>query len=248
LIPRAAWNTVLDVIATLIKEHREQTHEHEVMLSDGTIGWQQWVNHPIVEPDGTVAEYQAIGRDISDRKRAEEAKRNLAHAARVSTLGALAVSLAHELNQPLTAILSNAQAGSRFLAEPYANVAEVREVLQDIAQDTKRAGDVIRRLRKLVKNDDIHFEALDLNLECARPRAQQVWTRARLGRVPVCIEWKRCCCRGRQHSGRQTRTRSNIHGFALQPGFPFATYRAPTASDVAYTSAKHKAATYRHCR
>jgi PAS domain S-box-containing protein len=164
LIPRAAWNTVLDDIATLIKEHREQTHEHEVMLSDGSIGWQQWVNHPIVEPDGTVAEYQAIGRDISDRKRAEEARRQLAHAARVSTMGALTGSLAHELNQPLTAILSNAQAGSRLLAEPSANVDEVREVLQDIAQDTKRAGDVIRQLRKLVKNDDIHFEALDLNL------------------------------------------------------------------------------------
>ena len=81
--------------------------------------------------------------DITEREQAEAEvlgqRAGLAHVARVSTLGALAGSLAHELNQPLTAILSNAQAGSRFLAGPSANVAEVRRVLQDIAKDTKRA-------------------------------------------------------------------------------------------------------------
>ena len=140
-----------------------QTHEHEVILSDGSIGWQQWVNHPIVEPGGTVTEYQAIGRDISDRKRAEEARRNLAHATRVSTMGTLAGSLAHELNQPLTAILSNAQAGSRFLGNPPPNFAEVKDLLQDIAQDATRAGGVIRQLRSLVKKDELQLVPLDLN-------------------------------------------------------------------------------------
>jgi len=78
--------------------------------------------------------------DITERRQAEaevlRQRAELAHVARVSTMGALAGSLAHELNQPLTAILSNAQAGSRFLAGPAGNVAEVREVLQDIAADT----------------------------------------------------------------------------------------------------------------
>ena len=90
---------------------------YEVALPDGSIRWQQWADHAIVGSDGRVTEFQAIGQDITDRKRAEEARRNLAHATRVSMLGALAGSLAHELNQPLTAILSNAQAGSRFLAD-----------------------------------------------------------------------------------------------------------------------------------
>jgi two-component system sensor kinase FixL len=110
-----------------------------------------------------VTEFQAIGQDITDRKRAEEARRNLAHVTRLSTMGALAGSLAHELNQPLTAILSNAQAGSRLLAGPTPNVPEVREVLQDIVQGTKRAGEVIRQLRTLVKKDQPKFEMLDLN-------------------------------------------------------------------------------------
>jgi PAS domain S-box-containing protein len=163
LIPQTAWKTVLSNIASLNKEHRAQTHEHEVILSDGGIGWQQWVNHPIVEPDGTVAEYQAIGRDISDRKHAEEARRNLTHAARVSTVGAIAGSLAHELNQPLTAILSNAQAGSRFLAAASPDIGEIRDVLRDVAQDAKRAGEVIRQLRAFVKKEELKLELLDLN-------------------------------------------------------------------------------------
>jgi PAS domain S-box-containing protein len=163
LIPAPAWNTVLANLASLNLEHRAHTQEHEVILSDGSLGWQQWVNHPIVGPDGTVTEYQAIGRDISDRKRAEEARRILTHATRVSTVGALAGSLAHELNQPLAAILSNAQAGSRFLAGPTPNVPEVREVLLDIAQDTKRAGEVIRQMRTLIKREDLRFDELELN-------------------------------------------------------------------------------------
>jgi len=163
LIPRASWPNVLNGIASLNKEDRIRTHEHEVILAGGDIGWQQWVNHPIVQPDGTTAEFQAIGRDITDRKRAEEAKQQLAHATRVTTMGALAGSLAHELNQPLTAILSNAQAGSRFLAGSAPNVTEIREVLQDIAQNTKRASEVIRQLRKLVKKDELQFEPVDLD-------------------------------------------------------------------------------------
>ena len=64
-------------------------------------------------------------------------------------MGELAASLAHELNQPLTAILSNAQAAQRFLAADPTNVGEVRAILQDIVEDDSRAGEVIRRVREL---------------------------------------------------------------------------------------------------
>ena len=89
--------------------------DHEVVLPDGTVGWQHWVDHRGPPRDGPVVEFQAIGRDITDRKRAEEANRNLAHASRLALMGELTASIAHEINQPLGAILANADAAELLL-------------------------------------------------------------------------------------------------------------------------------------
>jgi two-component system sensor kinase FixL len=111
--------------------------------------------------------FTGIMRDITERKRTEsellEQRAELAHVARVSTMGELAASLAHELNQPLTAILSNAQAAIRFMASKPVNLEEVREILNDIVKDNSRAGEVIRRMRVLVKKEaQLEFTAVDL--------------------------------------------------------------------------------------
>ncbi len=104
--------------------------------------------------------------DITERKRAESElqrhREELVHVTRISTMGELAASLAHELNQPLTAILSNAQAAQRFLSSKPPNLEEVREILTDIVQDNNRAGEVIRRIRTLVKTEELFFTSLDL--------------------------------------------------------------------------------------
>jgi two-component system sensor kinase FixL len=104
--------------------------------------------------------------DITERKRAEselqQHRRALAHATRVSTLGELSASLAHELNQPLAAILSNAQAGLRFLDQGNPDLREVREILQDIARDDKRASTVIGGLRNLARRQETQREWIDL--------------------------------------------------------------------------------------
>ena len=101
------------------------------------------------------------------RKRSElEAqglRNDLAHAGRVATVGELTASLAHELNQPLTAILSNAQAGQRVLDTAPVDLVEVGEILKDIVEDDKRAGEVIRRLRSLLTKSTPQLSALDLN-------------------------------------------------------------------------------------
>ncbi len=94
---------------------------------------------------------------------AQRLRQDLTHIGRVSALGELTASLAHELNQPLTAILSNAQAAQRLLAADAVNLEEVREILQDIVTDDKRAGDMIHRLRALIKKGDLEFVPLDLN-------------------------------------------------------------------------------------
>jgi len=119
---------------------------------------------PIRTPEGLFV--LASITDITARKAAElEAQRHraeLAHVARISTLGELAASLAHELNQPLTAILSNAQAAQRLLDAIPPDLEEVREILKDIVHDDNRAGQVIQRLRALIKKQPPEFAALDL--------------------------------------------------------------------------------------
>jgi PAS domain S-box-containing protein len=109
-----------------------------------------------------------IVRDISDRKRAElniaAQQRQLAHLNRVATMGELSGAIAHELSQPLTAILTNAQAARRLITQNPPDLPEVRAALEDIVANDKRAGVVIERLRALLKKDSSSFEPLDLNV------------------------------------------------------------------------------------
>lgn len=105
--------------------------------------------------------------DISERKRADRElavqRDELAHLSRVILLSELSGSLAHELNQPLTAILSNAQAAVRFLARSPPDLDEVRDSLANIVENDKRAGEVIRRLRAMLRKDRADHRHLDIN-------------------------------------------------------------------------------------
>ncbi|HWC75006.1 MAG TPA: ATP-binding protein [Gemmatimonadales bacterium] len=83
--------------------------------------------------------------------------------ARVRTLGGFALSLAHELNQPLSAILANAQAARRFLATPNPPMDEVRAIIEDIDADDRRAGELIHAMRALLHNHDVELVLLDPN-------------------------------------------------------------------------------------
>ena len=105
--------------------------------------------------------------DISARKQAETDARShrqqLAHLSRAAVLGQLSGALAHELNQPLTSIRGNAEAGLQMLANDEHDLAEIREILQDIVQDDERAVQVIQRLRGLLRKGEIQAQAVDLN-------------------------------------------------------------------------------------
>lgn len=108
---------------------------------------------------GLLLEHARRKRSETDLRRNRE---QLTHVTRVSTMGELAASLAHELNQPLTAILSNAQAAQRFLNANPANLKEVREILEDIVTDNSRAGEVIRRMRTLVKKEEPELAPINI--------------------------------------------------------------------------------------
>ena len=105
--------------------------------------------------------------DITARKQAElearEQRLELAHLTRVATLGELSGAMAHELSQPLTAILSNAQAAQRLMARPEPDLIEIRSILADIVDDDRRAGEVIERLRAMLRKDEPQFLPVDLN-------------------------------------------------------------------------------------
>jgi len=157
LVPETSHAAVLYHVKSLIAHARTESYEHEVRRPDGTIGWQHWTDRVILDADGGPVEIQAIGRDITELKQAEaealQHRQELAHLTRVSVVGALSGALAHELNQPLTAILSNAQAALRLISRDPIDAAEIEQILQDIVEDDKRAGHVIQHLRSLLKKD-----------------------------------------------------------------------------------------------
>jgi two-component system, LuxR family, sensor kinase FixL len=112
-------------------------------------------------------EYLGAITDITERVEAEQqlhaSQIQLAHAARVSMLGELAASVAHEVNQPLTAILANAKAARRWLGRPEPDLPETMAALDGIVQASERASQVIRRIRALARRADPEHRPLDLN-------------------------------------------------------------------------------------
>ncbi len=112
--------------------------------------------------------FRGFSIDVSRRKDAEsqaaQQRRELTHLSRVGTLGALSGALAHELNQPLAAILSNAQVGRRRLGAEPPDLAEMDEILHDIVDDTKRAGNIVHGMRAMFAKDaPVDLQAVDLN-------------------------------------------------------------------------------------
>ena len=140
--------------------------EYRVRRHDGQYRWLSVRGVP-VESGGFVREWIGACTDITDLKNAEEETRRmreeLARVDRVARMGELTSSLAHELNQPLTAILSNAQAARRFLASEAPDLDQFREILDDIIQDDKRAGEVIHRLRLMIQKGKQEPETFRLN-------------------------------------------------------------------------------------
>jgi PAS domain S-box-containing protein len=160
------------------------TREHEVVAPGGELRWQQWRDRGFFDARGRVVEYQAVGRDITERKHAEEAMQSLAHVGRLALVGEMAGSIVHEVSQPLAAILVNATAAERQLQSGSASLDEVRTILADIRDNDGRALDVIKRMRALLRKRKLVMTVIDPN-EVAMEVVQMVASEAHRRRTAV---------------------------------------------------------------
>lgn len=144
----------------------EQVAEFRVCPEPGGIRWVSVRGRAERGVDGGGTLMRGVLRDVSEQHRVQdetrELRRELTHAGRVSLLGQLASALAHELSQPLGAILRNAEAAELVLGNPDPDIGELKAIIADIHRDDRRAGQVIDRLRTLLKRRQLEFQPVDI--------------------------------------------------------------------------------------
>ncbi len=159
--------TTLQALENAYKGDGSYQTEHRVLLPDGQVRWIACQGRLELNGDDQPLRLQGVSLDITRRKLAEleaQAHRNeAAHLLRVASLGELSTALTHELKQPLTAILSNAQAAQLLLARDDFDLQQVRDILSDIVADDKRAGEVIGRLHVFIKKREFQPQPLEAN-------------------------------------------------------------------------------------
>jgi PAS domain S-box-containing protein len=157
---RSAWTRSLETAAAYDIDHR-------LLRADGEYRWFHARGPPLCDAELRVLRWYVLLTDINDRRQAEEAltkaRAELAHVARVISLGVLTASIAHEVNQPLAGIVMNASTCMRMLDSNPPNVDGARETARRTIRDGNRASDVVTRLRALFRNKDAAVESVDLN-------------------------------------------------------------------------------------
>ena len=141
-------------------------HEYRIVLPDGSVKHLQTVGQPDITESGDL-EFIGTVMDITERRRADEALRNaqaeLARVARLTTMGELVASIAHEINQPLAAIATNADACLRWLNRETPDLDEARDAVTRILRGSNQAGNVIRGLRALARKSGPELAKFDIN-------------------------------------------------------------------------------------
>ena len=157
----------LETMRQKIGERLGYEVDYRVVHPDGTIRYIHSVAHPVFDVSGDVVEVVGTHIDVTERKRTEEARldaqNKLAHANRVATIGQLTASIAHEVNQPIGALVTNAHAALRLLKAQPPELDQVSQALDDIIKDGRRVSDVIDRIRALVKRRPLRREPVDIN-------------------------------------------------------------------------------------
>lgn len=154
-------------IKIALDTHGEYEMEYRVQVPDGEVRWVSARGRCVAGTNGKDSKLLGVSMDVTARKQAElesaQQRVELGHLSRVALVGEMATSLAHELNQPLTAIVTNASAAQRFIARGDMSPDELQELLSDIMADGRRAGEVIRGIKGMVRKVESERRPLDLN-------------------------------------------------------------------------------------
>ena len=158
---------IRQTINDAVRDAKDYESEYRLVLPDGIVRWMSTRGSIQFDSEGKPSRLLGISIDITARKQAElDAQRGraeLSHLSRVALMGEMSASIAHELNQPLSGILSNAAAGQRFIDRGDVDLREVRELLGDIVSDGRRASDVVRGIRGMVKKQQLARRSVNLN-------------------------------------------------------------------------------------
>lgn len=169
----SGWQSAVhpDDLARILKITKESQAtgdqlEYDLRLRGGSDGVYRWFQTRAVrvrDKRGKIVKWYGVVNDIEDRKRAEQLQAELTHVNRVSTMGELTASLAHEIKQPIGAAVTNAQACARLLDRDQPEVSDAREAALEMARDARRAADIIDRIRSLYRKGSSHIESVDVN-------------------------------------------------------------------------------------
>ena len=143
-------------------------HEYRIVLPDGSLRWMSIRAKAYMKPSGEPFRILGVSLDVTQRRENDAEmmgmRLELAHLARVMAISELSTSLAHEINQPLGAILNNAEAAKALLSRAEDKQAPIGEIIEDIIQDSQRAGFIVRKIRGIVKRGEAKFEPLPVNV------------------------------------------------------------------------------------
>jgi PAS domain S-box-containing protein len=161
---------VQEALDQIARDRKAFDFEHRLLLPDGSVKYVQVVGHPSINDESGNFEFVGAVTDITERRRAEEERErlrqvqaDLAHVTRMTTMGELTASLAHEIKQPISAAVTDAKTCLRWLGRDVLDVPEAREAASRLVKDVTRAADIIGRVSLLFKKGALQRELVDVN-------------------------------------------------------------------------------------